>query len=372
MKNITKTTKTILFASLLAAMILPFSGMMMADAAPNENANEKAPPNSMKVLDISEFEGEIPELINENALNGLKIAVANNPQVKGLLGDDYEFSDTAQRQTENDGWQPILNYYTDDRKYTVTVVMDKGKVVSAEKYENVAWTHLRAYAIDGYDDSRYTVSGVAMLADVPDYDYDTGVFTALLLNAQKSNSVEADVCDSDESPDSYWAQIGMQFDSNDVRIGYTDTLKDCVPAFFPIPFSTGDSMIYRIYIDDSTNVWTLFVNNLDDSTNNGYAFSRTVSGSSTLDTDTLQTSVWFENSNYPSNGWDAGFASDPVIDYASFQWTNGNWYYWGGEDQTPLYCDSGTTVSDIMSGTFVRSPHDVTFDVSGIEFKCDA
>ena len=36
-----KNTKTILFAALIVAMILPFSGMMMADAAPSENANDK-------------------------------------------------------------------------------------------------------------------------------------------------------------------------------------------------------------------------------------------------------------------------------------------------------------------------------------------
>ena len=38
----TKTIKTVLFASLLVAMILPFSTMEMADAAPNENANDNA------------------------------------------------------------------------------------------------------------------------------------------------------------------------------------------------------------------------------------------------------------------------------------------------------------------------------------------
>jgi len=38
MKN---KTKTILFAALIAAMILPFSGMMMAEATPNEQAKEK-------------------------------------------------------------------------------------------------------------------------------------------------------------------------------------------------------------------------------------------------------------------------------------------------------------------------------------------
>lgn len=32
MKNISKTTKTILFASLIAAMILPFGSMQVADA----------------------------------------------------------------------------------------------------------------------------------------------------------------------------------------------------------------------------------------------------------------------------------------------------------------------------------------------------
>jgi len=36
-----KNAKTILFAGLIAAMILPFSGMLMAEAAPNENANDK-------------------------------------------------------------------------------------------------------------------------------------------------------------------------------------------------------------------------------------------------------------------------------------------------------------------------------------------
>ena len=35
MKNITKNTKTILFASLIAAMLLPFSAMEFADAKTN-------------------------------------------------------------------------------------------------------------------------------------------------------------------------------------------------------------------------------------------------------------------------------------------------------------------------------------------------
>ena len=64
MKNITNKTKTILFASLIAAMILPFSVMGIADAAPNENANNKTkeleiPPQlSSKKYFIQEEAGE--------------------------------------------------------------------------------------------------------------------------------------------------------------------------------------------------------------------------------------------------------------------------------------------------------------------------
>lgn len=52
MNNITKKTQTILFASIIAAMILPFSGMMMVEAAPNENANQIAKEKSDRSLRV--------------------------------------------------------------------------------------------------------------------------------------------------------------------------------------------------------------------------------------------------------------------------------------------------------------------------------
>ncbi len=372
----TKTIKTILFASLMVAMILPFSAMNFADAAPEDRANDrtnnKTPPESMRVLQDFEFEGIVPEQINTNTLNNLEIGIVKNPQVKGLLGNDYEYRGHMQRQTENDGWQPILSYYTDNKKYTVTVVMDKGKVVSVEKYENVKWSHLRAFAIDEYDDDRYTITGLSMKAEVPDYTHKSGTaFTAILLNAQKANSNDADTCTSSAAPNSYWAQMGMQFDSDGVRLGLTDTFLDCEPMYFPISFSTGDAILYWIYIDDATDVWTLLIWNQTQG-GSAYAYTVEVADSYNLSVDTYQTSVWFENAHYTSNGWDADFTSDPVVDYAAFKYIDGNYYYWFGEYQHPLYCESGTTAADIMSGTFEGLPHDVTFDVSEIANKCDA
>jgi len=68
MKNLNKTTKTILFASLIAALILPFSGMMMAEAAPNENASDKA-------KDRFNYKVEILEKIqtSQKYVDGVKI-----------------------------------------------------------------------------------------------------------------------------------------------------------------------------------------------------------------------------------------------------------------------------------------------------------
>ena len=366
--------KVILFASLIVALVLPFSAMSLVDAAPNDASEKiKEPPNESRiVLDIP-FDGVAPGLINENALNGLKIAVAKNPKVKNLLGDDYEFKAYAQRMTENDGWQPELTYYTDNRENSVTVVMHKGKVISAEKYENVKWSHQRSFAADEYNDDRFPVIGLHMKADIPSYTHPAGAgtaFTAILLNAQKAGSNDNDVCTPSAAPASYWAQMGMQFNSDGVKVGFTDTFLNCEPVFFSIPFSVGDTMGYLIYIDDATDLWTVMIWN---QTQGGYAYAyiEEVANSSEIDVDTPQTSVWFENAHYTSNGWDAGFTSDPIVDYAVFQHINGNYYYWFNEYQSHN-CDSGTSVSDIMSGTFVGSPYEVTFNVSGIEDECEA
>jgi len=54
MKNLSKTTKTILFASLIAAMILPFSGMQGAEAQTEDSAYIKLVKQQKSVKDMSE------------------------------------------------------------------------------------------------------------------------------------------------------------------------------------------------------------------------------------------------------------------------------------------------------------------------------
>jgi len=61
--------KIVLFASLIVAMILPFSGMMMADATTHENANDKIPthlqPYVSKILDLVNERNGVNESANK-------------------------------------------------------------------------------------------------------------------------------------------------------------------------------------------------------------------------------------------------------------------------------------------------------------------
>lgn len=93
MKNISKTTKTILFASLIAAMVLPFSGIMMADATPNENAND----NAKRIFEVEVLSTEILE---ESTIDGIKVTKfkqivkqTDMPTLKNIIDDNEEYFD---------------------------------------------------------------------------------------------------------------------------------------------------------------------------------------------------------------------------------------------------------------------------------------
>jgi len=73
-----KNAKTILFASLLVAMILPFSGILMAEAAPNENANDKAKENTAKQYKAKILSSIVTDVYyddNDNKIQRLQVTV---------------------------------------------------------------------------------------------------------------------------------------------------------------------------------------------------------------------------------------------------------------------------------------------------------
>ena len=95
-------TKAILFASLIAALILPFSAMSLADAAPNENVNKKAKEKTHKQWvdeGYSVFPGgnyvkdtqkgiDKDKSINDNVKNGIDKDVLKSQNGKTILDLD--------------------------------------------------------------------------------------------------------------------------------------------------------------------------------------------------------------------------------------------------------------------------------------------
>jgi hypothetical protein len=77
----TKTTKAILFASLIAAILIPSSAMLMAEAAPNDNANDKA----KEKVDRSQREAPAPYVDGDPVY--IKEVDPNN--VQDIPGPDY-------------------------------------------------------------------------------------------------------------------------------------------------------------------------------------------------------------------------------------------------------------------------------------------
>lgn len=89
----TKTIKTVLFASLIVALILPFSVMEFANAAPSENAND----NAKRTYEVEVLSTEILE---ESIVDGVKVTKfkqivrqTDMPTMKDFIDDNQEYFD---------------------------------------------------------------------------------------------------------------------------------------------------------------------------------------------------------------------------------------------------------------------------------------
>jgi len=87
MKNLTNKTKTILFASLIAALILPFSVMSMAEAVPNENVDKIAKDKqhdeiAKNIVRLQIENQQLEKLSTQSATSQAKI---NDDMIKSLM-----------------------------------------------------------------------------------------------------------------------------------------------------------------------------------------------------------------------------------------------------------------------------------------------
>ncbi len=405
MKNINKT-KTILFAGLIAAMIFSFSGMNYVEAYDETTTKEirhHASPQLPDNFNVTKYDQKTLQILNESQLVSIEESSINqysdlintNPmpndekaniqsqnfaindkRVSNLLGEGFTKQATGY-YLDGETWKPIHNFQTQDGKYTISVTMDGDKVTKIKKSESVKYTHQPAgFGVIG-PNQPFHMSGNLMALNAPDYNHNGDVsgqpnWVVLLLNSMKAGSSE-DVCNSANMPDSYWAQIGLEFNRHGTELVFTDTGYNCDGQDLSMPINADDRILFFTVIDDASNRWTLYAVNYDIPSGepNVYGFYRTLEDSELMDTTSvIGTSVFFENQNSASIDWYLGFADDLLVDYAGFKYPlTGNWYYWWTDQSVEVGCHPGTN-EDVVIGSFASGNRDVIWDVSDMDTLC--
>ncbi|WP_179370954.1 hypothetical protein [Nitrosopumilus ureiphilus] len=190
----TKTTTLLLVVTIISTGLI--TGVMYSDevfAVPSHDLPEQVDESrknrvqsDIEILDISEApRGSMPDKLTDTELIGFQQKAIQNPEVKVLLGDNYEFKNFHHVGIV-DGWNVELAFYADNKENIVNVLFDHGSIIDTFKYKTVQWTHTKGMAIDHFDKSTQDVNGLQMRADIPNYSHTTGTgFTALVLNAEK-------------------------------------------------------------------------------------------------------------------------------------------------------------------------------------------
>lgn len=368
---ITKTSKMV-FASIIAVVLIAGTFAAVEAESIKGNKNTIAEPQDIESGEYDQTENF--QEFSDTKINQYRLQIESDTEIKSLMeNNDFKYSSIAYRL------DPVITVfditYENEDGTKIRITFDNDKIVNHEKYESKGKWGTANGIVNKYYDGSHTAKGIGHNFDTPSSfsSTDTNDWNALLTNAVKNGSdlINDDLCNSASSPDTYWAQSGVQFDDQGVRAGWTDTEEDCDPQFFSLVINDGDTIYSKVYLDSSVaNKWWMTVDNLDDGFA-PYGTSRTVTGSTSVIKDEPMTGVWWENHYTPNESWASDFGSDVVSDYATYKSTSDNsWYYWGSETQDTSICKPVANPLSVVSGAFDVGNRDVTWDVSDIEDDC--
>lgn len=375
MKN-TKTIKTILFASLIAAMILPFNTMDFANAATDKNADNKIDKSFEKV---EKYDDKIQKQLTKSDEKRIHEKVLKNAKTSKLFKDksvtSYGYSYFGNvNELEKNPDKPldiVLHYIVDDESVTVLVDGETESVIEYQVREKpTGLLPSNGLIISGF--GGYALNGMRMDYNAPNFTPIVGTgWEAMLINAAKNGSVNNDVCDPTKVPTTYWAQSGIQMGQDGMDLIWADTTTSCIQQFFvtnPTQVNAGNSIISQITVTDSTDKWIIYGYNI--SNGNFWTHTKTVSGSTDMKIHTGLTSVFFENPNTVSEVWDPSYSTNPKITNAyAKRVSNGVWDFWGSQTDWITNCyPGGFFWSHYASGSL--SGAGVTYDVNNIQQHC--
>jgi len=349
----TLTTKTISATFVLAAILTTGIGLGIAEAETDLSLTEE------QISEIASFR------FSSDKEQEFKTIAQSNPFVRSELNDKdiiFEGVGVGGNLKNPDKKLAVVHYLTLEK--TVSVVIDEQSKEIVEIGTDVPRKLVtdNAFAVSQYSGGE-NIEGVQMILDMLSYSHqEDAEYTGIVLNAAKSGSNTANLCDWNNAPDDYWMQSGIVFDADGRDVVWADTITNCLAIdATSLSWSTGNELRFRNYITDlsgtANDYVTAYIYNLDN--DDYYSYSRNVADTETFLTDDNHTSVFFENSHEDDSvAWEDGFSSEELtVTSAEIRNTTSSTYdTWDDSDHVSANCGGITGPAALMDDQFDSSP----------------
>src|SRR2546428_5083484 len=371
-----KLIKTILFATIIVAMMIPVSagnlGVVFA-----ENKTKFTKDQYLGL--IEKHKSQLTKELTKSELDKIDGQVKLDKKVQALTTseslrlDGYSYyGNLAELESNPNAVLDIIMHYTENGK-SLTVLVDgatNGVLDLQERPIGEPLLPTNGLIIDQY--SGPSINGIRMDLHSPNFTPIAGRgWTAMLVNALKLGSTIGNECVPSAFPGTYWAQSGELLGDSGPELDWADTKTSCLPQWFTTPTirpSIGNNLDFQIQVDSSGH-WVLY--GLNVSTGGIWTHTTTVSGSTSFATNTWDTSVFFENPNPVSRNWAPEYNNvNPKIDGGTGRNTStGIWDYWQAELFSVTNCyPGGLPISSYETGTLRAGT--LTYNVANIQSHC--
>lgn len=316
-----------------------------------------------KDLGISDLSVEklFPAPMSDNDKKINQNTVLNHGQIKQMLsGKHYKFMGTnyvGNVFSKNVVWKPELHINVENTtQIAITINPLTNQVDDIQTFPITSTASYTGSTGHGFaDDNINTANSVDGLSMVVPYITHTTPGTSttefFMLNAISSLH-GSNACSSSSYPNTYFAQVGLEFDGNGVRKAFpiwADTLSNCVPTASTAPYTANHSWFFKVYT--ATGYWVMYGVDQQDGT-------AIVSQSTTGQTNTTfqanndpNTSVFFENTN-KGTSWSSEFTTNPSAQTLQYHNHSTNtWSSWPSSS----YTDQKATPAGVCSSITVST-----------------
>ncbi|MDE1861982.1 MAG: hypothetical protein KGI33_03610 [Thaumarchaeota archaeon] len=366
--GMTKKTTAISAALIVGMMLLP-----MITLVPDVNAQSE-----IKSISSSQPEvpTDLPSNLSKTNLQKLENLAIHNIGVQKIInGGKYKFMSQDFVGIGNT-WYPEIHINVNNKtQITVTADLANNSVTKVQKYpifktpvklDNVGAGS--SFATDYYSGTA-TIDGMFMDSIMPSFSSSgTNSVTFFLVNALEANAVDSNGCSPAYDTSSYFAQTGFAFAQTTDGPTWTDTDQSCVAQVPNVTYGSTDTWKFEIYVNTS-GYWVIY----GDDISNNQKFTHTSGVSptyTTMKTDDVNTSIFFENQN-TNTSWYSQFQSSVNATALYRDHSSGNWYNWGADTQEDIDCSGNPytypyTGQVIESGTDLSSGNTAVWDLQNM------